>query len=152
MVFLGSWLCLQLLLTKPPQPQSCSTDWEGHSWGVLRVPGGEQQEYPWMLPPELLLSGSQCQQMASTSCRGGIPVPRAWPGLHPQASNTRAVSFPLLVAQLLQAQCFHLPLLMAPQGQGRLFRLFLCCAAGDDKRRGGQRMGCGCLMRFFLFP
>lgn len=28
MFFLGSWLCLQLLLSKPPQPLSCSTDWE----------------------------------------------------------------------------------------------------------------------------
>lgn len=63
---------------------------------LLRVPGEEQQEHPWMVPPGLLLSRSQCQQVASTSRRGGIPVLRAWLGLHPQANSTRAVLWPLL--------------------------------------------------------
>lgn len=123
---------------------------EGHSRVLLRVPGEEQQEHPWVLSPGLLLSRSQCQQVASRSHRSGIPVPRAWPGCqaHPQANNTSAVPCPLLVTHLLQARCFHFPLLMAPLGEmlkvrtnfsGHFCVVLLVMIRGGGLRVGGAR-------------
>lgn len=74
MVFLGSWLCQQLLLTQPAAQAGRALAEEGHSQGLLRVPGEEQQEHPGMLPTGLLLSRSQCQQVASPTCRGGASL------------------------------------------------------------------------------
>lgn len=80
-----------------------------------------------MLPPGLLLSRSQSQQVASMSRRGDIPVPRAWPGLRPQANNTRAVPWPLL------GRCSR------SNFSGHFCVVLLVMITGEGMRVGGAR-------------
>lgn len=70
-----------------------------------------------MLPPGPLPPRAPCRQVASTSRGGGIPVPRAWPGLPERMMAPNGITQELCLVPSLSLNCSGLDVSVSPCSQ-----------------------------------